>query len=758
MQHQTAALPMSPQIVTAHTSAQPGTFVGQAEERPSNLAQLIAILLSRKWTILAAAAVAVTGTFLVLGAISPRYVAQTTVVVGARMPQVVALSPVMSSLEISPFSHQAQVETEVQMLRSRGLAEQLVNRLGLLEDPEFNPILADRQERELPAWLPHWITQFISAIPQWLGRQPRPDDITRADEVSAVLDVLARRVSVEPIGRSTALAVFAASNDPEKAALIANTLSQLYVNASRENKVAATERALASLRDRISELQHNVVSAERTVERYRIEAGLIDRDDATTPARHIAEIRSQLVLAQAQSASAGARLAQLRESRGSIAGSADVLASPTIHRLREQEAIIDRELQDVQTRFGSRHPETIGKRGALEAVRARIRDEINRVAASLDAEVRIAQDREAALRRDLAEAEQEAGQRNEAAVRLRELRREADAGRRLYDTFLQRYQEVSQQVGLQQSDAEIISAARAPERAAWPPKLLFLGLAGIGTTVASSLWVVLRELRRGSLHDSDGVQEVLQMPTMALVPRLGALRRIRGAPEDPLLDDTDSAFAESIQLIRVQIGRLAPGRSGRVVMFTSATGGEGKTSVATACARMAARAGESVVVIDCDMRRSRVERIFGKARYGLADVLTGRCALEDALTIDRATGLSFIASHPRRGAMPMDLLGGEAMEALLRRLVENFDLIVLDTPPVLAVADALAVAPLADLTLLVVDAERTPRQVVRSALKLLVQAGIDVGGVILSKVSARCLHSYGYRNGTAAEPMTSESV
>lgn len=724
----------------------------RAQERAtgdaSTLARLFGLLVARKWTIALCVLLGVAAAAALLQVIPKRYVSQATVVVGARVPQVVQLAPVMSSLEISPFSAQSQVETEMQIVRSRAIAERLMERLHLDADHEFNPILAERDPSPLPAWLTNAIAELRRAI----GRDREAEPVTREEEVSLVLEQISRRVGVEQVGRSTALAITASSTDPEKAALIANTLAELYVASSQQDKVAATNRALSALRDRLSELQRNLVTSERAVERYRIDANLVDRDESGSSAQQIAEIRQQLTLAQAQTATAAARQAQLRDRRNALAGSADVLNSPTIQRLREQEVIIDRELRDVSTRFGDRHPETIGRRGALEAVRARIRDEIDRIAASIETELQVARDREAGLRRELAQAEQDAGKRNEAAVRLRELRREADANRRLYETFLQRYQEVAQQVGLQQSDAQLVSRARAANTPTWPPALLFLGLAAIGSLAASSLWVVLRELRRGSLHDPEGVEELLQMPTMALIPRLGALQRVRGLSEPRLFDE--SAFGEAIQLIRVQIGRLAPGRGGRIVLFTSAISGEGKTSVATACARMAARAGESVIVIDCDMRRSRIERIFGKARFGLAELLSGRCALEDAVQTDAQTGLSYIASHPRRGGMPMDMLGSEEMEALLRRLVERYDLVVLDTPPVLAVADALAVAPFADATLMVVDAERTPRQTVRSALNLLMQAGIDVGGIILSKVKPRHSHSYGYepRAGGLALP------
>jgi succinoglycan biosynthesis transport protein ExoP len=715
----------------------------------STFTRLASLLLARKWAILGTVVLGVAAAAALLAVVPPRYVSQATVVVGARSPQVVALPPVMSSLEISPFSAQSQVETEMQILKSRAIAERLMERLGLDRDPEFNPVLAARQGSGLPDWLPAWAHDGIAAIQAALDGSARSVELTRKDEISLVLERINRHVSVEPVGRSTALAIGAAWRVYDKAALIANTVAELYVGSSQQDKVAAVQRALSALRDRMDELQRNLVVAERAVERYRIDAGLVSRDEAGISAQQIAEVRSQLTLAQVQSATAAARLGQVRNARGGIAGASDVLNSPTIQRLREQEVIIDREVSDISTRFGDRHPEAIGRRGALEATRARIRAEIERIAASLGTEVQVATDREQSLRRQLAEAEQEAGERNEAAVRLRELRREAEAGRRLYEVFLQRYQEVAQQVGLQQSDAQVVSRARAANSPSWPPKLLFLGLAGIGSTVLASLFVVLRELRRGSLHDPEGVEELLQMPTMALIPRLGTIQRLRGAAETRLAD-TDSAFSEAIQLIRVQIGRLAPGRGGRIVLFTSAIGGEGKTSVASGCARIAARAGESVVVVDCDMRRPRIERIFGKTRFDLADLLGGRCTLEEAVATDPQTGLSYIASHPRRGTFPMDLLGSKEMEGQLRCLVETYDLVVLDTPPVLAVADALAVGPFADVTLMVVDAERTPHQTVRSALNLLTQAGIDVGGIILSKVKARHAHTYGYETRGAS--------
>ena len=721
----------------------------RSTEARSGLAALISLLGARKW-ILALSIVSVTAlAMVVVYNLRSEYVAEVVIVVGARTPQMIELQPVVTALTINPMLAQAQVETEIQIVRSRGLADRVIARLGLKQDPEFNPTLSASWVDRLPAWVPDWFRSQVAGL-----RGAREQGLAEGDIDTAVLTLFGRHLSVSPVGRSTTLAISVSSISAAKAALIANTVAEVYLESALAEKTSGTERAAAALTERVQDLRDKLARSERAVEDYRLRRGLVAGDDRGGTSQQLSDIRSQIALAQAAGATAEARLAQIRGQNGSIASSADVLSSITIQRLREQEAVLVHDMQGTLTRLGSMHPEAIQKRASVDAIRQQIRREIDKIAASLQAEAQIQRTREQTLRQDQAAIEQSIGTRRQAEVTLRELLREAEADRNLYELFLRRSQEVTQQLGMQQPDGVIISRATAPSRPAWPPKLLFIGIAAIAAAVLSSFLVVLHNMLRGKFRTAEEVREALNLPTVGVVPRLSLLQRLRDTPEGQPVTRPGSIYSEAIQLLRL----ILRGTADKVILFTSAVQHEGKTAVALSYARMAARAGEKVIYIDCDLRRSRIHQVLDKPTGGLASVLAGRCTLEDAVKSERSTGLAYIAVLHSEQGLPADLLGGPAMRMLVRQVADAYDIVILDTPPVLAATDALLLAPLADTTLLVVNASRTPRRLVRAAVARLAQARIVPGGVILSMAPEDDMRRRGYKyRGSDRAALTSSA-
>ncbi|WP_431266721.1 GumC family protein [Dankookia sp. P2] len=704
-------------------------------EAKSGLAALLSVLAGRKWTLaLSILSVTALATVVVYN-LRSEYVAEAVIVVGARTPQMIELQPVVTALTINPMLAQAQVETEIQIVRSRGLADRVIARLGLKQDPEFNPTLSEDWIGRVLAWLPDWVRSQLAGL-----RQAREEDVADSEEDTAVLTQFGRHLGVSPVGRSTTLAITVSSVSPTKAALIANTVADVYLENALAEKTSGTERAAAALTERVRDLRDKLGRSERAVEDYRLRRGLVAGDDKGGTSQQLNDIRSQIALAQAAGATAEARLAQIRGPNASVASSTDVLGSLTIQKLREQEAMLVHDQQGTLTRLGSMHPEAIQKRAAVDAIRQQIRREIDKIAASLQAEAQIQRTREQTLRQDEAAIEQSIGTRRQAEVTLRELLREAEADRNLYELFLRRSQEVTQQLGMQQPDGVIISRATAPSRPAWPPKLLFIGIAAIAAAVTSSFLVVLHNMLRGKFRTAEEVRETLNLPTVGVVPRLSMLQRLRDTPEAQPVNRPGSVYSEAIQLLRL----VLRGSADKVILFTSAIRHEGKTAVALSHARMAARAGERVIYIDCDLRRSRIHHVLDKPSLGLASLLSGRCTLEEAVRTEPSTGLAYIAVLHSEHGLPADLLGGQAMRMLVRQVADSYDLVILDTPPVLAATDALLLAPLADTTLLVVNARKTPRRLVRAAVARLAQARVVPGGVILSMAPEHDMQRRGY--------------
>ncbi len=695
----------------------------------------------RKTVIIAIAVVVTTFAAALIFSATPRYTAEAYVMIDPRRTHVVAVEDVLSGL--TPDTE--TVQSEVEVLRSRGLAEKTVDKLGLDLDPEFNSALRPpgflKRVLNPRSWLPaSWFPRPVEEKVDPVKRK----QIERAAVVNAFLD----RLSIAAQGRSRVIRIAFESEDPAKAADAANTLAEFYIVAQLEAKFEATQRANTWLAERIDELRKQVTASEQAVEEFRAKAGLVKGSgDTTVTAAQISELNSQLITARAQQAEAEARLRQVQAAMSSGAGIdtiGEVLASPLIQQLRQQQSEVERRLADLSQQYGERHPKIVSAKAELAGIDAKIRIETEKIVQGLRNDVAVAQAKVASLSGSLAQLEHKAGQLGQSQVQLDALEREAAANRTLLENFMGRAKEIGSQGSFQEADAQIISRAEIPIVPSYPKKTILLGMSLIGSLFLGVIVAFGLELLDHGFRSSEQIEQATGVAPLGLIPALKGLRNLGKVPEEYIVERPTSAFAESIRSLRTSLMLSDVDRPPKIILVSSSTPREGKTSTVIALGRLMAGVGQRVVVMDCDLRRPRAHKMLKlQGGPGLVDHLAGEASLEEIIQKDPLSPLRFIAAG-RAAPSPPDLLGSDQMRRLLKEVGERYDFVLLDSAPVLAVSDTRMLARLADKVVFLVRWAETRREVAVNGLRHLREAGASIAGVALTLVDVRKHARYGY--------------
>lgn len=705
-----------------------------------DLREIIRKLWRRKGMIIGTTLVLTVIAALAIFQITPRYTADSIVMISERESQVVDVEAVIAGLP----GDAATIESEIQVIKSRGLAEKTIRALKLDQDPEFNSALRPPSAMAM-------LLDPRSYLPaSWRGGGGgfalSEEEETRKQTARMVRAFLGK-LEVETVGRSRVIGIAFTSENPRTAAQVANQLADFYIVAQLEAKFEATQRASAWLSERLAGMREAVNGSEREVEEFRRASGLIEGKGSTLKAQEISELNSQLVEERAKGAEAVARLRQverlLNGPDGALAVS-QVLQSPLVQALRQQQAEVERKAAELSGEFGEKHPKMINIRAESADLRQKIAEEVNRIVQGLRNEVGVARARESTLAGALDQLRDQVGRLNTDQVTLRALEREAEANRTLLETFLARSKETGSQEDFQQADATLVSRADVPERPSHPRKqLLLVASAAIAAFVGLMLALGIEMLDHG-FRSMEQIEQQLGAPPLGLIPAIKGLDRMRTSPDVHILEKPSSAYAESVRSLYTGILLSAGERAPKTVLVASALPKEGKTSIALSLARMLASTGHKVVLVDCDLRRPSAHKAFGvHSQPGLVECLLDKAPLEDVLATDTRSGARLVpAGEPVPN--PADLLGSPQMKRFIARLAESHDLVIMDSPPVLAVADTRVLSRLAEKTLFLVRWADTRRETVAAAYRQLVDTGASIAGVALTLVDVRRHAQYGY--------------
>jgi len=695
------------------------------------------------------------------------YVGEAQVQVG------VPSTPVLST-DLRPGTGDAdteKVENERLAMESRDLARAVIQRLHLDKNPEF----------ALPPKKPgllHRLLQFgglLNAAPTPsattvaqsstapspdstdVAATPNPDDaaaiaasalpVIPPDDptMDRVVDKLLSRLTVTVEGRSHVLTIDAESVDSALAASIANTFATTYLSQQRSSKIKSSDRVMQYLKARIAELRQQVETSEQAAADYRRQNGLYEgMTNANVTTQQLTEINTQLVQAQTEKATADAQVNEAIAMQHGVVNDATVpavLDSSLIQTLKAQQAQAAQTLAQVSANYGPRYPAVMQAQNQVADINRKINTETSRIIDGLKRTAHAADARYAAMTSNFHNTEKQMGGVNEKAIHLEALERDATVNQNLLEAMLARAKETIGREEIETPDAKLISAAAPPVAPTYPPKTLILLLSAVGGLLIGSLAALLRESADHTFRRSDELEQATGLPVIAMVPDLKGMTQ----PALHVLRKPVSAFSESLRKIYVGLQLSEAAQAPKTVMISSATPGEGKSVIVASLARLLARNGKRVLVIDCDWRAPTIHRIFQRSdKNGLAALLADEgTPLNDVIYNDPLSGLDLIVSG---GWTPnaTHLLTSQRMRSALQTFAKNYDLVILDTAPVLVAAEVLQLSRLVDKVLYTVRWGHTRREVALDGLKQLLEAGADVPGLLVSRVDAKRYREFAY--------------
>ena len=721
--------------------AQSGDMDGAAPEGV-DLQRLIALFRRRLPLFLAVGLVVMVGAVIVTVRSTPLYTATSSLMINTRTETVVDAQAVLSGLSADT----GVVDTEIEILKSRQLAQRVVETLKLEDDAEFNPALAE----------PGPIASVVGGIGTLFGAAA--PDAARAQltavqaqkQKERVVDNVLGRLSVRRSGLTYVMNVGFTSRDPAKAARIANTFAERYLLEQLEAKFDATRQANSWLNTRLGELRGEVQQAEAAVEQYRTANNLLSASGATLTEQEISTYNQQLATVRATQAEAEARLRTARAQLSAGSNGDDVgeaLGSQVVQQLRAQRAEVSGRVADLTSRYGPRHPDMLRAERELADIDAQIQAEIRRIISNLEAQVQVARERTGSMAGSLGSARGTLAANNAAGVRLNELQRNAESVKTLYESFLGRFQETSGSEGIEESDARIVSPAAIPTRASSPNVPLNLTLGLVLAMGAGFAAVVLAIMLDTGIITGEDIEHKFGLPHLGSVPLLSSVADPQDRDETPadyIIQKPLSSFAEAVRAMRASILFSRIGHTIQVITLTSALPSEGKTTTALCLARVAAQSGLRVILVDCDLRRRNVNRLLGvEPESGLVEVLNRTVSLDQATLLDEPSGAR-ILPLAKNSFTPKDVFGTAAMDELLVHLRAQFDLVILDTAPVLAVSDTRLVAAKSDAVVFLARWRKTPEKAISASIRILEQSGAHVAGVGMTQVDMKAQARYGY--------------
>jgi succinoglycan biosynthesis transport protein ExoP len=661
---------------------------------------------------------------------TPIYEAHTELLIEKDAPKVGTLNTMFR--EEDGWYNDDFYQTQYRILQSRTLAERTVRVMDLPHHPDIQKGMAPTTGPISITGLfwsgVHMVEQLVAGTPK---ASPSPaTGAGKANPDAAYVGLVMSSLTVTPVRNSQLVEIRFDSTDPTLAADMANAHAKAYIQQNMEMRFSASKDATDWLSDRLAEQRKLVEASEAALQKYKEEHDAVAVEDRQNiVVQRLADLNGAVTKAKTTRIEKEALYNQLKAVQGTPAIDTfpAVLSNEYIQKLKSDVGDLQRQQAQLAQKYGDRHPEMVKVRTALQTAQAKLDTEVNKVVESVRAEYEAALAQERSLVGALDQQKGEALSLNRKGIEYSVLSREAESNRQIYEALLQRTKETGISGDFKSSNIRVVDAAQVPGAPVLPRRERDLMMAAVSGSVLALGLVFLFEYLDNRIKSPQELRSHLGLPFLGMVPA------IDNSGPTLLHDGVPPAFAEAIRAIRTNVLFSSAEEGVRVVVVTSAGPGEGKSMFSSNLSVSLAQAGQRVLHIDADMRRPRVHEIFEVSQEpGLSNLLVGDCKPSEAV---RMAGVQNLCVLPA-GMIPpnpAELLGSKRCVEYFATLSEHFDWVIVDSPPVLAVADASILANSATGVLFVVGADQTSRHTAKAAVDQLHAVQAHVVGAVLNR-------------------------
>ena len=724
-----------------------------ARSADSELREWLRLLNRRKTMIIGVGLVVVALTALVLAQLAPLYRASARVMLDTRKFKMVNTEAALSGLDTV---NAGGLQTELEIIKSEDLLGRVVDRLGLASNPDFNGTRRPDFVTEALAPMRNlWSMALATLVPPAPPAAPSsivvPRDKSQDTDPrrGAAIGAIASRLSATLVGRTYIIVITVESPNGTTSAQVANAIADMYLVDQLDAKYEANKRATEWLEERLADLRRTLQAADDQVATYRRDKGMTGSPEGSISTQTLGDLNQKYTAARARRIEREARLVALRRASvnpSELANIAEVTSNATLAALRMQDLELGRRVAELSEKLGDNHPRLIQARNELSTVRGRFAAETQRIAVAIQAELEAARSEEEQLKIQVERASSVSGEASQYEAELKQLEREAQSSRSIYESFLNRFKELREQQDIQRPDARVLSYARPSYSPSFPQYQNALVIAFvIGCMLGMGSAIGLEKLDRG-FRSASQVENATGLAVLGMIPLVKGTRSARASTVAQVILRPTSAASEALRAVYTAITLGTLDHAPRIIAVTSATPGEGKTTFTASLGGLLTKmnASRRVLVVDLDLRQARLSDAFEvKDRRGTIDeLLLETKTLEECVHVDSASGVHFICARPNTPNAP-DVLESEAMKTALASFCERYDLVILDSPPVMAVSDARIVSRLADYTIFLVKWATTQREVVTNAVSLLKSVS-DRIGIVINQVDLAKHVRYGY--------------
>ncbi|BBP44484.1 GumC family protein [Thiosulfativibrio zosterae] len=696
----------------------------------------------RKWSIVTIVFIVMLLTTLVVMSIIPTYRASTTMQIEQQEAKVVSIEQVYGIDNSSEY-----LQTQFELLKSRALAEKVVKLLNLTKHKEFDPaqqkpplidIKGSIRSLQLSQMLPGLVPESFD--------NPAPP--TEEEILDSVVKAFMERISIQPIKKSQLVIINVDMQDAKMATKAANMLGETFINSQLDASMEATFTASKWMNSRLSELRETLQASENKLQAFKDQEGLIDVDGGITSVstNELTAINQRLVDARSKRAEAESQYRQVKgikkDDWQKLAAIPAVLSHPLIQTFKTEEARAKAKVNELSKRYGQSHPSMQTALSDLNAAQASLKAQVLQIVAGIETQYQIAAANEYSLNKSVKENKQQIKDISKNEFKLRELQREVDSNRAIFDTFMTRLKETTATSDLQTTNARIVDPAVIPTEPIKPKKGLIIIIAGFLAGLFAVFLTLLSNALNNTFKSADEIESKLNIPVLGVLPLIKNIKKDQKIALS-FHKNIDKIFSECVRTVRTSVMLSSIDTTHKVVIVTSSIPGEGKSTTSINLADAIGQL-EKTLLIEADMRRPTMSKILGlqPGTPGLANLIAGSNSIEECIK-SLYGGMDIIVA----GIVPpnpLELLSSERFKDLIDELSETYERIIIDCPPVQAVSDAIVLSGFADSVIYVIKSDSTNKQTVMHGVGKLLQNKAPIRGIILNQVDIKKAKQQGY--------------